>query len=661
VRIALVSRELHPVVGGGIGVAVAGLAGALSQIGEVLVLTAGGAEEEYRRLEAAGRLTLPPEVRVEFVPEQPYGEYGSYYSYIHRYSASVLERLRELYPAEGPDVIEFSDFLGEGLVTVQARRSHERFLRETQVHVRLHTSAELCAVLDGFVDDGFEARQMLSAERHALREADRILWPGGDVYGAYQRFYGESELAPGSRVRGLIASPPTASAGAPPVSAAEELRLLYIGRLERRKGVQDLIRALSGLRGDRWKLDLVGGDTDTAPLGLSMRDHLELAAAGDPRIRFHDALPREELSRLLRDSHLVVCPSRWECWPTVVLEALAASRPALGTPTGGLVEMLGSHDAGWLTAGVGDEALTRTIEGLLDAPKQVDELIASGGARRAYERLTDVATFHAEYRDAVAARDRAIGAPRRSAGSSPSSEPLVSVVIPYFRLDGFIEDTVTSVFSQEHRRLEVIVVNDGSLREEDVVLAELATRFPIRVLTQHNSGLGRARNAGIAQSRGVYVVPLDADNMIRPAFIRRCLEVLEAEPDLAFVTTWSQYVDEEGRELTGLEAGYQPVGNRSPAVLDDNIAGDATALIRKRVFDLGHWYSPDLTSYEDWQLYRELHLAGLYGHAIPERLLLYRIRSDSMLREVGLDQHRRLYDEMNAELREKEMKWSWSA
>jgi glycogen synthase len=92
-------------------------------------------------------------------------------------------------------------------------------------------------------------------------------------------------------------------------------------------------------------------------------------------------------------------------------------------------------------------------------------------------------------------------------------------------------------------------------------------------------------------------------------------------------------------------------------VLKDNIAGDAAALIRKRIFDLGYEYSPDLTSYEDWQLYRELHSVGLYGRVIPERLLLYRVRDTSMLRDVGLDQVGRLFGEMNAHLREKEVAW----
>jgi glycogen(starch) synthase len=400
---------------------------------------------------------------------------------------------------------------------------------------------------------------------------------------------------------------------------------------------------------------LVGSDTATAPLQTSMREQLELAANADPRIEFREAVPREQLTDLILKHHVSVCPSRWECWPNAVLEALELDRPVLATPTGGLVEMLGDAQAGWLAGGCDATSLADALEGVLKAPDRVAELISSGSPHSVFQRLTDTDEVSQRYL-ALAENGARRGSLVRRRGSQA---PLVSVVIPYFHLHRFVEDTLRSVFEQDHRPLEVILVNDGSFGPEDGVLKDLATAYPIRVLTQQNAGLGAARNAGIEQSLGRYVLPLDADNMLRPSFVSRCVELLEQDRSIAFATTWSRYIDAHGVELEGM--GYQPIGNETPLVLDGNVAGDAAAVIRKRLFDLGLRYSRDLTSFEDWQLYRELHCKGHYGRVIPERLLLYRVRADSMLREVGLQRTARLDGELRAMLQESQVEWEFKS
>jgi glycogen(starch) synthase len=654
-RIALVARELHRLNGGGIGVQVAGAAEALADVAEVTVVTSSANEAKYRERLKTGSSPLRDDVRIAFAEEPVPGQYGSWYGSMHLYAARVQETLRELYGDRGPDLIEFPDFLGEGLVTVQARRAHDPFWDGTAVCVRTHTSAEMCSILNGHLPDDFETRVVFAGERHALRFADRIVTPGGDVLDTYRRFYGLHSLAPAATIRCLI--PMSARAVSEPPPFDDGVRFLYMGRLERRKGVQDLIRAATGLRQDEWTLTLLGGDTDSAPLRTSMREQLELSAAGDPRIRFLDGLPRDAVAELIDSHHVVVVPSRWECWPSVILEALGANRPVLATPTGGMVEMASVPGAGWLADDTGAEAIAEAMEHLLNEPSKIQALINDGAPARAHAQLTDRDSFRTAYTElAQSVQAGSAGNGRYRAG--PRRSPaLVSVVIPYFNLDGFIEDTVRSVFEQDHEQLEVLLVNDGSLRPEDTILRELATRYPLQVVTQQNSGLGRSRNSGIALSRGRYVLPLDADNLIRPNFVSRCLEILEDEEDVAFVATWSRYIDEHGHEHEGLGSGYQPIGNTTEFVHQNNVAGDATALIRRRVFDLGHWYSTDLTSYEDWQFYRELHDAGLYGRVIPERLLLYRVRQGSMIREVGLPHQDRLYGEMGALLRERQMEW----
>jgi glycosyltransferase involved in cell wall biosynthesis len=202
-------------------------------------------------------------------------------------------------------------------------------------------------------------------------------------------------------------------------------------------------------------------------------------------------------------------------------------------------------------------------------------------------------------------------------------------------------------------------VNDGSFREEDMVLEELSSTYPIVVLAQANSGLGAARNLGIRQARGRYVFPLDADNLAMPTFVERCVEVLESNEAIPYVTAWSRFVHEEGMRPHWRADGYRPLSNDSPALAEINTAGDAAAVIRRGVFERGFWYSVDgASSYEDWLFYRTLATAGLYGHVVPDYLLVYRVRESSMLRKLGMPHHQRLIGEMEAHVREREVNWT---
>ena len=115
-RVAFVSRELYPLRLGGIGQFVSAAASLLAEVAEVTVLTSSNVEPVYRSLLAEGDSRLPPAgVRVEFVEEPSEEEALGWSCLMHCYSARVLERLRELYPDGGPELIEFPDFLGEGL------------------------------------------------------------------------------------------------------------------------------------------------------------------------------------------------------------------------------------------------------------------------------------------------------------------------------------------------------------------------------------------------------------------------------------------------------------------------------------------------------------------------------------------------------------------
>jgi glycogen synthase len=414
--------------------------------------------------------------------------------------------------------------------------------------------------------------------------------------------------------------------------------------------VQNLVRAITGLEGPNVHLTLLGGDTDTAPLGGSLRTQLELMAGGDPRIEFVDTVPRAAVGDFIRNAHAVVIPSLWECWPNTAREALMHNRPVLATPVGGLTEIVKPGRSGWLTRDRSPEAIRDAVAELAARPAEVQRLIQSGSPRAVFDELADPSTLVEGYRRLAAE------APARPA--RPGRAPLVSIVIPYFRLERYVRETVASAAAQTYPETEIVIVNDGSLRAEDRVVYELADEFGTRVVTQANSGLGAARNMGISQSRGKYVVPLDADDTIAPDFVARCVETLERDPELAYVTTWVEYMDPEGRTASDADGGYVPLGNWSELIERNNIGGTCTAVIRRRFFADGYAYSTDLTSYEDWLLYLELHRAGHFGAVIPERLIRYRVRDKSMMRTVGAPRLARLYDELRAHQREREIAWT---
>jgi glycogen synthase len=648
-RIAVVSRELYPFGGGGMGNYVNWTAKALADVAEVTIVTTNSHEEEYRRLLAAGDPRLDRRIRFVFAPDFEYDDHGTYYGYFHRWSTHVWEALQRAYPDGGPDLIEFADYHGEGAVTLQARRTGDPLLRDTTVAVRLNSSSEMVLTLDGHLDDDPAVRAMFELERLSLREADAIIWPGGDVLETYRRFYGPDEIAEPVLIRHAVSRvgdrPPTPR---PRRDPATPLRLLYMGRLERRKGIAELVRALLGLDRDDWTLTILGGDTPTGPLGVSVRAQLEMLVGQDPRVTFRERVPRDQVLGVVDEHDVVVVPSRWECWPNVALEAFQRGRPVLGTPTGGLAEMVQPGRSGLLADGTTREDLSAALMRILDG--ELDDLDAEA-SRQVFEELTNTDEIVAAYLRLAENDQRGLPPP------SPV-EPLVSIVLTYFELDRYVEETLESLLGQTHRELEIVLVNDGSFRPEDGILFDLAQRDErIHLVTQANAGLSAARNFGVSQARGDYILFFDADDLAEPDLVARLLAALQSNPGLAYATSWSAFVDEEGEPWAGGD-GYEPLGNRSRLLAEQNVAGGCVALFPREIFDEGFAFDPELASYEDWDLFRELAAAGRYGQVVPRKLYRYRVRRRSMIRALGVPEMRRHANHMRARERERGVQWT---
>jgi glycosyltransferase involved in cell wall biosynthesis len=660
--IALVSRELAPLVGGGIAPVVRAAGELLAARGwDVTFVTDGRHRATWDQLRADHHPDAQTAARWVWVNAGD--EYGGFTCWPHFWSARVDEALRGAYPHGAPDVIEFSDYLAEGFVTLQRRDTRDPWLDGTTVAVRVHTSSEMCSVLNGAISDVRADQALFQMERYCLRTADRLIAQGGDIEGTYRRFY--EELAPFVTIRyafpGVVTHQRSAygalreAAQAQVRTPDQHLHLLFLGRTERRKGIVEIAEALCRRPDLPISIDIVGGDTDTGPLASSVRRHLELLADSDPRLKVRGPVPPHEVPTLIGAADAVLTPSRWECWPNVAFEAMLIGRPVVATPVGGLREIVSDGVTGLLAAGTSPEQLEALLEQAASDVEELRAMPSRAGFAAHVAELTDVEPIVAGYEALATLQPAPSVVPPRSA------DRRVAVIIPYFKLDATLERTLSSLANQAHRDLDVLVVNDGSLRTEDARLFAIADRYGARVLTVANGGLSSARNAGLRATTAPYVCMLDADDELDPQFIARALSGLERNPALAYVTSWVRYIDDESVPWADPDGtgGYFPFGNWTEMMQFTNLAGVCTSVIRRSALEReGITYDQRLASYEDWDLYRQLAERGHRGAVIPERWFHYRVRADSMTRQDAQPNLERLLSELRAAHRFRSVQWT---
>ncbi len=107
--------------------------------------------------------------------------------------------------------------------------------------------------------------------------------------------------------------------------------------------------------------------------------------------------------------------------------------------------------------------------------------------------------------------------------------PLVSIVIPTYNQPFFLREALDSVFAQTFKDYEIIVVNDGSTDDTAEQLKQYANR--IRVITQDNQGIGRARNRGMDEAAGRYIAFLDHDDLWHPQKLEIQVAYMREHPE----------------------------------------------------------------------------------------------------------------------------------
>ncbi|MBE9066479.1 glycosyltransferase family 2 protein [Leptolyngbya cf. ectocarpi LEGE 11479] len=217
-----------------------------------------------------------------------------------------------------------------------------------------------------------------------------------------------------------------------------------------------------------------------------------------------------------------------------------------------------------------------------------------------------------------------------------SENPLVSVIIPAYNAEHFIERTIISVLNQTYRNLEIIVVDDGSCdRTAEIVRAMAGQDQRIVLLQQTNGGVAAARNTGIRHAKGDFIAPLDADDIWYPENIVKQLNCFQKTgKPLGLCYAWTVDIDDDDHLLRNFRAA-RIKGSVARTLLCHNFLGNASAsLIRRECFDAvggydDSFHQKQIQGCEDWDLY--LRIAEKYAFdVVPEFLIGYRRTPESM-------------------------------
>lgn len=217
--------------------------------------------------------------------------------------------------------------------------------------------------------------------------------------------------------------------------------------------------------------------------------------------------------------------------------------------------------------------------------------------------------------------------------------PLISVIMPAYNAAPYIRDSVATVLGQDHRHLELIIVDDGSSDGTPELVEGLDPR--ITVLRQKNAGPAAARNLGLKTAKGEFIAFLDADDLWTPHKLSLQLAFLQAHPDYGMAyggfLRWFAKTDGSFDPPPPAQGADAPIDALIQAqsgwiyvpLLFDNIVHIITALLRREVVETVGGFNPALPTGEDYDFW--LRVSRRFRAAkLARTLAFYRIHKASI-------------------------------
>lgn len=206
-----------------------------------------------------------------------------------------------------------------------------------------------------------------------------------------------------------------------------------------------------------------------------------------------------------------------------------------------------------------------------------------------------------------------------------NTSPKVSIIIPCYNMEKYIQETIQSALAQTYPNKEILVMDDRSTDASvPITIATLGRVF----MSKDNLGLAATRNRGWKIADGEFILPLDADDKLDPTYLERTVPLMTE--GVGVVSTWMEIFDSH-TEFCGSPTSTYPIFVPTRASILDGNNLPCCSLIRKSVLEeVGGWPNTPKGS-EDWALWAKITCKTNWQVKIlPEYLFKYRVRQNSM-------------------------------
>jgi len=209
----------------------------------------------------------------------------------------------------------------------------------------------------------------------------------------------------------------------------------------------------------------------------------------------------------------------------------------------------------------------------------------------------------------------------------------VSIIITCFNDGEFIEEAIKSVEDSSYTEKEIIIIDDNSkdAPTQTKLKTLISAGYQIHLLP-HNKGVGNARNHGINLATGKYILPLDADDRIKPDYLSKAIELFENKSNIGVVYC--------NVKRFGIKSSVRiaPEFKLSQLLAGNFIA--SCSLFRKELWEKSSGYDILMPNYEDWEFWISLAKLNTGFYHINEALFEYRAKATSKISKCLDPSHR---------------------